>query len=258
MKKRDTLNFYLYAIEQMILVEFKRGHFQKVLGQLWWVIEPLFMSMLYYILTVVLFKYNGSKEHFIFIFFAVVIWRWFARSLENSTLSITSAGGILKQTNFSVLLVVIAPLLFEMINFFIALMVVLIITTLLGNIPFLTIVYLPILLIEQFLLIISFSLIFSLVGVYFRDIRPLITFALGILFYLSPGIYPVSLIPEQYLFYFQLNPFYDLFVDYKNIFVNGILPDVGSHIFNIGIYSITSLIALNIFRKYSKNIYKYL
>jgi lipopolysaccharide transport system permease protein len=258
MKKRTSLNFYLNALEQMILVEFKRGHFQKVLGQLWWIIEPLFMSMLYYILTVVLFRYNGSKEHFIFIFFAVVIWRWFARSLENSSLSITSAGGILKQTNFSVLLVVIAPLVFEMINFFIALTVVLVITSLLGNIPSLTIIYLPILLLEQFLLILSFSLIFSLIGVYFRDIRPLITFVLGILFYLSPGIYPVSLIPEKYLFYFQLNPFYDLFVDYKNIFVNDTPPDVASHVINIGIYSITSLIALYVFRQYSKNIYKYL
>lgn len=258
MKQNRSLSFYLYAIEQMILVEFKRGHFQKMLGQLWWVIEPLFMSMLYYILTVVLFRSPGSQEHFIFIFFAVIIWRWFARSIENSVLSITSAGGILKQTNFPVFIVVLAPMIFEMLNFLISLSVVIIITTLLGNFPTWHILYLPLLMLEQFLLIFTFSLVFSLGGVYFRDIRALVTFALGIWFYLSPGIYPVNLIPAKYLSYFQLNPFYSLFVDYKNIFVLHVSIDILSHILHILFYFITVLFAGFIFNKSSKNIYKYL
>lgn len=258
MKQNRPLSFYLYAIEQMILVEFKRGHFQKMLGQLWWVIEPLFMSMLYYILTVVLFRSPGSQEHFIFIFFAVVIWRWFARSVENSVLSITSAGGILKQTNFPVFIVVLSPLIFEMANFLISLTVVLVITTILGNFPSWHLLYLPLLMIEQFMLIFSFALLFSLGGVYFRDIRALVTFVLGIWFYLSPGIYPVSLIPAKYLPYFQLNPFYSLFIDYKNIFVVHTSIDIFSHIIHILIYTIMVLLAGLIFKKSSKNIYKYL
>lgn len=258
MKQNRSLSFYLYAIEQMILVEFKKGHFQKVLGQLWWILEPLLMSLLYYILTVVLFKSQGSKEHFMFIFFAVIIWRWFARSVENSSLSITSSAGILKQTNFPVFIVVLAPLFFEITNFFISLTVVLIITTLLGNIPSWHLTYLPLLLLEQFLLIFTFSLLLSLIGVYFRDIRPLVTFSLAIWFYLSPGIYPVSLIPVKYLPYFELNPFYILFVDYKNIFVTHTEINILTHFGHSLLYSFTLLLASFIFLKFSKNIYKYL
>lgn len=258
MRQNRSLSFYIYAIEQMILVEFKKGHFQKILGQLWWIIEPFMMSLLYYILTVVLFRSQGSQEHFIFIFFAVIIWRWFARSVENSSLSITSSAGILKQTNFPVFIVVLAPLFFEMANFFISLSVVIVITTLLGNSPSWHIIYLPLLLLEQFMLIFSFALLFSLVGVYFRDIRPLVTFSLAIWFYLSPGIYPVSLIPQKYLPYFELNPFYSLFVDYKNIFVTHAPIDVLSHLTHLFFYTFTVLLAGFIFIKFSKNIYKYL
>lgn len=258
MKQNRPLSFYMYAIEQMIVVEFKKGHFQKVLGQLWWVIEPLMMSMLYYILTVVLFKSKGSEEHFMFIFFAVIIWRLFSRSVENSSLSITSAGGILKQTNFPIFIVVLAPLFFEIANFFIALFVVLVLTTLLGNTPSWHIIYLPLLLAEQFMLILFFALLFSLAGVYFRDLRPLVTFTLAIWFYLSPGIYPVSLIPAKYLPFFELNPFYSLFVDYKNIFVNHVDINVLSHIGHFFFYTILVLLASLIFVKSSKNIYKYL
>ena len=197
-------------------------------------------------------------DHLHFIFFAVVIWRWFSRTLENSTTFITASAGIIKQTNFPILIVALSPLIFEMISFFIGLFVTIVVTSILGNFPSWHIVYFPILFVEQLLLIMTFSLLFSIISVYIRDVRHIVTFVLSIWFYVSPGIYPARLIPKAYLDIFKMNPFYILFVDYKKIFVTHTSFDLMPHFINIGFYTITLLIAIYIFKKLSKNIYKYL
>ncbi|MCB0400602.1 MAG: ABC transporter permease, partial [Flavobacteriales bacterium] len=92
------------------------------------------------------------------------------------------------------------------------------------------------------------SMLVSVVGVYFKDLQNILAFALRIGFYLSPALYELTSIPEQYRqLYLFLNPFASLFHNCKNILVHGTAPDLSILIylgyallfFLLGVYLIT-------------------
>ena len=87
------------------------------------------------------------------------------------------------------------------------------------------VLWLPVLLCIQLVLTIGASLLFSCLGVYFRDLENILRYFLRFWFYLSPALYSVKdRIPVKFQAIYMLNPFAALFESYKNILVRGKSP----------------------------------
>jgi len=101
--------------------------------------------------------------------------------------------------------------------------------------------WLPVLLLIQFIFTIGACLICAVLGTYLSDIANIIQFLIRIWFYLSPILYSVQdRIPDKYMtIYMLVNPFAGLMESYKNVLILGTPPNQ--------FLIITSIIAVIIF-----------
>jgi lipopolysaccharide transport system permease protein len=87
------------------------------------------------------------------------------------------------------------------------------------------VLWLPVLLIPQLLFALGAAWLIASLGVFLRDIAQGVTLLLMAWMYLTPIIYPESLVPEQFRTFIDLNPFTSLVRSYRHIFLDSTAPD---------------------------------
>ena len=220
--------FYKYRelIFYQVKAEFKQKHFQKALGPLWWFGEPILMAMVYLFLTTILFKQTFGEHQLIVIVMSVLVWRWFSKSLDNAPTLLSSFQFELKKTNLPILPLIFSNILVELMFFGFALIVIIGGVLISGISLTINVIYLPVLIILQFMMIISFVTYLSKYGVLFKDLVQISWVFVAIWFYLSPGIYPERLIPDGYRWLYDLNPWATLFPAWRSVLIDGVQPDL--------------------------------
>ena len=83
----------------------------------------------------------------------------------------------------------------------------------------------PLLLIPQFLFTLGAAWLIASLGVFLRDIAQGITLLLMVWMYLTPIIYPESIVPDRFQMIINLNPFTSLVRNYRRLFLEGLGPD---------------------------------
>jgi len=89
----------------------------------------------------------------------------------------------------------------------------------------LTTLWLPVLLIPQLMFALGAAWLIASLGVFLRDIAQGITLLLMAWMYLTPIIYPESIVPDRFRPLITLNPFTPLVRSYRRIFLEGLMPD---------------------------------
>ena len=108
--------------------------------------------------------------------------------------------------------------------------------------------------ISDFLLCISCVICFSLLFVFFRDLEHLTVVVMQALFYLTPVIYPLSSIPEQYHTYFQYNPIFPIINIFQSILYSGVVPELKMWLYAIAVDLVLLLLALLSYRQYANKL----
>ena len=102
------------------------------------------------------------------------------------------------------------------------------------------ILFYPLVLLIQYVLLLGIALIFSAITVYMRDIQHFIGVVLQLLFYATPIVYSIDTIPENFRWILKWNPMTYIIEGYRAIFYNQIMPDLKS----LGVLGIISIIIL--------------
>ena len=87
-----------------------------------------------------------------------------------------------------------------------------------------TALFLPLVLIPQFLLTLGLCWLLAALGVFFRDLGQIIGFLLTVWFFTTPICYPRAALPQNYLWLFELNPMLVLVRAYRAIFLEAAAP----------------------------------
>ena len=204
----------------------KAEHKNKFLGFLWSFLDPLLLLITYIILVSYIFA-RGGPQFPVLLFVALLSWRWFASSVSRSVVSITSKVGLIQSTRFPL---AILPLSGVIIGFFDWLFgFVILVPMLFWFEASLTVnlLWLPVLLLIQFIGTVGACLIVAVVGTYLSDLGNIIQFVIRLGFYLSPILYSVEgRLPENLATpYMILNPFAGLLESYKNVVIRGVPPN---------------------------------
>lgn len=244
---RSDLLANLGRISYIVQSEIRAKVFDKVFGQLWLLLEPVIFAGLYYFVTAVVFGSTGEQRQFLSILTAVVFWRWFSRTIDGSPTSIVGYGGVLKQTRFPVIMVVLTFMATEAFFFAMSFLVLVAFLAAYGCYPNLAYAWLPLVLATQIALMLFLSIVFSAVGTFFKDLAGVLYAVTGIWWYLSPGIYPVSKIPQEWLWLYMLNPFAHILPAYRDILIDGATPQLLPLCVILVVFSVLSAIALRVF-----------
>jgi lipopolysaccharide transport system permease protein len=206
------------------------GRYRGSYGGLFWtVINPLLMMVTYYfVFGVVLqlrFGEDGRASNFPLYFLAGMLpWLAFSEAVGRAPTTVWEHGNFVRKLLFPVetlpVNLVFAGLCSEVFG------VLIFVTGLLvfGHALAPTALYLPLVLIPQFLLTLGVSWFLAALGVFFRDLGQINGFLLTVWFFLTPICYPQTALPQRFAWLFEKNPMYVLVESYRAIFLEGVAP----------------------------------
>ena len=204
-----------------ITVRYKRSF----IGIIWTMINPFVNTLVMTIVFSTLFRFS-TKDYVIYFLSGIQLWNFFSASSIESSRCITLNGDLLKKVYIPKAIFVIAVVLSELVNFFLALVPLLVLLPFFGkgSLPALLFLPIPLLIAVAFTLGISFLL--AAAPVFFYDIGETYRLLVVPWLYLTPIIYPVEIIPEKFLPIIKLNPMYYIVECFRSPLYQGQIPDL--------------------------------
>ena len=211
-----------------------------VMGFVWAILEPIaLMAILTFIFAFVFAERgevtgaNNPKEFAVQLLCGLIFWQFIADSIRTATQSLMSNENLVKKVYFTREVIPLAAMGNPFVNLCIGFVILLIIQfAMLGTLPGLTILLLPVLLGIQIMITAGLSLLFSCGNVYYRDIGYMVNVALLFGFYASPIFYKLDLVlNSSKLSYwakilYQANPMAGLITAYRCVLVEGVMAPV--------------------------------
>jgi homopolymeric O-antigen transport system permease protein len=180
---------------------------QTVLGGLWAVIQPAFTMLVFTLFFGRLAKMPSDGIPYpIFVYAGLLPWTYFANAVSASGNSLVGSANLITKVYFPRLIVPASAALAGLLDFFIALFVLAALMAYYQFIPGAAILLFPVLVALTFLCAVGVGLWLSALNVQYRDIRYAIPFLIQIWMFVSPVIYPVSLVKEKYQWLLAINP----------------------------------------------------
>jgi len=199
-KYRELLYF---LTKREIQVRYK----QTVLGGLWAIIQPLFTMAVFTLFFGRLARMPSDGIPYpIFVYAGLLPWTYFANALTNSGNSLVGSANLISKVYFPRIIIPGSYALAGLLDFFIAMILLLAMMISYQYLPGISILLFPFLLGLTFLCAVGVGLWLSAMNVQYRDIRYAIPFLIQLWMFVSPVIYPVSLVPEKYQWLLALNP----------------------------------------------------
>jgi lipopolysaccharide transport system permease protein len=180
---------------------------QTILGAAWALIQPLIGMIVFTILFGRLAHVPSEGEPYaIFSYAGLLPWNFFTTAVTNGSNSLVTTTSLITKVYFPRLLVPNAALGAALVDMGIASMMLLIMMPIYGVAFHLTLLLLIPLVALTALTAAAFAIWTSAVNVKYRDVRYALPFAIQILMFLTPVIYPVSFLPERWRWVLRLNP----------------------------------------------------
>ncbi len=202
---RDLISLF---VRRDFISKFK----QTILGPLWFIINPLFTTFMYLIVFTRIAKLStDGLPPILFYLSGIIAWQYFAGSLNSTANTFIANAGIFGKVYFPRLVTPISVVISNLIQFGIqfALFVAIYIYYLVIGVaiqPNIYILLLPVLIIMMALLGLGFGIIISSLTTKYRDLNNLISFAVQLWMYVTPVIYPTSMLSQKYQFFILINP----------------------------------------------------
>jgi lipopolysaccharide transport system permease protein len=202
----------------------------SVLGILWALLTPVVMIAIFTIIFAGIFKArfgnsNSQWDYALYLFCGLLPWNAFQESLQLSSSTIVAHANLVKRVVFPLETLPVAQSLAAVTNQMFGTAALIIGTAFLRHEVHATVLFLPLLVIPQVIATLGGAWLLASLGVFVRDIVQGITLFLMAWMYLTPIIYPESMVPERYRAIVNLNPFTPLVRNYRRILLDGNAPD---------------------------------
>ena len=245
----------LYNYRELLKTNVKkeiRGRYKNsFLGVLWSFLNPLLQIIVYALIFQVILK-NPQENYAIFLCCGLIPWTFFSSATTRSAFTMIENGNIIKKVYFPREILPISIVTSEAVNFMISTIIILGFVIFGGIGISKYIVFYPLVLLAQYLLLIGLSLIISSISVYVRDLQHLIGVVMQLLFYATPIVYSSETIPNNYKWILYLNPMTYIINGYRDIFYNQQMIDIIPTLCLIIISIVLCFIGYIIFNKLQK------
>ena len=196
----------------MAATEFRRSYFGTVLGYLWSLVRPLLLFVVLLFVFTKIFRLGSQVPNYpVLLLLNIVVFSFFQEATQNAVGAVVAQEGIVRKTQFPRLVIPLSVVLTAAFNFSLNLIVVFIFILAWGVDPTWTWLLFPIAIAFLLLLTTAASMLLSALYVRFRDVMIIWTVFTSVLFYGSPILYPVEIVPDEYRQLLMVNPLAPIF-----------------------------------------------
>jgi ABC-2 type transport system permease protein len=243
----------LYKYRDMIAGLVKRdlrGRYKRsVLGFLWTFLNPL-LQFLVYVFVFSTVRRSNIPNFGVYLFVAFIPWTFFSAALHAGSTAIVSYGGMVKQIYFPREVLPIAFVTSGFVNMLLCFVIVFGVVFISGTaINPVALLYLPLVMMIEYLLALAITFITSAITVYFRDMQHILGTVSMMWMFLTPLFYRIESVPEQYRTLFMLNPMAPVITAYRDILYNGKIPEMTTLIHSFAAGAVCLVIGIAVFEK---------
>lgn len=237
----------LDLLKALVVRDLEARYKGSVLGNFWSLLNQISQLLIYtYVFSIVLrvkLSLQGLPENNLtfglWMFAGLLPWTAFATGLLSATNSVVNQPNLVKKVVFPLALLPLVPVFSAFLESSIGLIGLILLVGITTHTLHLTILLLPLIWIPQLLLTAGLSYLVAGLTVFIRDVPQTLAVVTNLWFYLTPIVYPASLIPEQWrVWIFRLNPLTGIVEVYRDLVLEGTLKHWGEW----GIVSVVSFI----------------
>jgi lipopolysaccharide transport system permease protein len=185
-----------------ILIRFK----QTFLGFLWVAIKPILtMLIMFFVFSKIAMMPSGAPYP-VLIFTALLPWQFFASGVNDSSNSLIGNASLISKIYFPRIILPISAVAPAFIDFFVSLIILLILMLWYEQDITLKFLVLPLAFMLIFILTVSLGILLSALNIKFRDFRYIIPIFIQFGLYLSPVGFSTNIIPDHWIVFYSLNP----------------------------------------------------
>ncbi len=234
---KEYRDLFYFLVTRNIKVKYK----QTILGGLWAIIQPFFSMVVFTLFFGKLAKIPSDGIPYpIFNYSAMVAWTFFATSITNSGNSLVMERNLISKVYFPRLIIPLSSVLASLLDFIIAFSVLLLMMVYFHIYPTLMTITIPFLITMMVLIASGTGAFLAALNAKYRDIRYVIPFLVQMWMFSSPIVYPTSMIPEKFRFFYALNPMVGIIEGFRSALL-------GTNEFPWKILLISSIVSLLIF-----------
>ncbi|MEL7433522.1 MAG: ABC transporter permease [Chloroflexota bacterium] len=197
---RELLGFLVW---RDVKVRYK----QTVLGVSWAILQPL-LTMVVFTIFFGNFAQIPSDDlpYPIFNFAALVPWTYFTAALNSASTSLVASSNMLKKIYFPRMVLPLSGVITGLVDMSLSFSMLILLCFAFGVSIAPTFIFLPLFVLMAMLTALGFGMWLSVLNVQFRDVRFAMPFIINLWLFITPVIYPTSIIDEQWRWLLSLNP----------------------------------------------------
>lgn len=255
MKLFKDLYSYRELLKSNVKKEIRGKYKGSFLGVLWSFVSPLLMTLVYAMVFPFLMRGAGFEHYTTFLVIGILPWTWFTTSIAQGTFTVLGNAQIIKKVYFPREILPISVVTSGLVNFLISCIIICLFLIFTGIGFTFNIIYLPIVILAQYLLTLGIIFITGAINVYIRDLEYIVNFLIQMLFYGTPILYEASMFakaPVLIRTVMNLNPIGIIISSYRDILYWGNMPHMKSLLVVLLCSFVLCLLGLAVFRKLSK------
>ncbi len=210
-----------------VVRDIKIRYKQSLLGIAWAILQPLALTLIFSLIFSRIVRVpTDGVPYPLFYFSAILPWVMFSSSLGFAAPSLVNNLSLVTKVYFPREIIPLSSIIASFVDFCFASLVFA------GMMIFYqapvdsSFFFLPVLIILQITLALGMGLILAALNVSYRDVRFIVPVALQLWLYLTPVIYPTSMVPERFRTLYMLNPMAGIIDGYRQILLYNRLPDL--------------------------------
>ena len=223
---------------------------QTALGIAWAIFQPILTMVVFTIFFGNLAKVPSDGVPYpVFVYTGLLFWNYFSTALTNASNCLIDNEAIVKKIYFPRLILPLAVTVTPLVDFAFAFVILVVLMLVYGYLPnLLGLILVPIFLIISFVTASGLGMFLAAINAKYRDVRYILPFFIQLLMFVTPVIYPVSIIPRfKWVAYF--NPMSGVISSARSAMLNGTVSDWQGLLMAVLMSIAIFIFGLTIFRK---------
>lgn len=247
---------YRYFIFSSIKNDLRLRFIRSKLGALWMVIHPLmqvliFATILSEVLSAKLPGVENKHAYALYLMAGILCWTLFAETISKCLNLFIDSGNLMKKMAFPRICLPLIAAGTMLVNNMLLLLAIFSVFAFMGHYPPVEALWLPVLILLTLAFSMAIGLLLGVLNVFMRDIGQVVPVVLQAMFWLTPIVYSLTILPERLQHLFKFNPLYPLVASYQNVLLFGRPPIWPELMTLLGISIATAALALMVFRRAS-------
>ena len=247
-QRGSELRHNLFVLESLVTRDFKLKYRRSVLGVLWSILNPLLMMIV--LAAVFSYMFRFQIENFpLYLILGTIMFDFMNRGTTGALESVIHAQSLIKKIRINKMIFPLQKVIFELVNFAISLVAVVIVMAYFQVIPSIHALWgLPLLIVIVTLFTAGLGLLLSALAVFFRDVMHLWGVLITAWTYATPLFYPFEMLPDWMQTAEMFNPMYHYVTFFRDVMMWNTNPGGLECLVCLGMAAITFAVGFIVFR----------